>query len=120
MRFCDKVGYLIQEESETRPGVMIPKIQERMYYGDVLKNGKRNENTANLIDDIQLDNEFSIVADKFALEHFWAMQYIIFYGTKWRISSVDASTPPRIKIRVRGVYNGPEEDGGYGPQSKTS
>lgn len=120
MRFCDKIGYLIQTESQTQPGVMIPEIQERLYYGDVLKNGKRNESTANLIDDIHLDNEFSVVADKFALSHFHDMKYIVFYGTKWEISSVDASTSPRMRIRVRGVYNGPEEAGGYGPQSKTS
>ena len=117
MRFYDSVGYSIQTESETQPGVMNESIVEHKYFGDVLKNGKRNESTQNLIDDISLDNEFSIIADKFARDNFHAMKYIIFYGVKWRISSVDASSPPRIKIRINGVYNGPEQEGGYGPQN---
>lgn len=117
MRFADKIGYAIQEESLTQPGVIIPTIVEKTAYGDVVKNAIRSESTDNIIDDIRLDNEFSIVADKFAFEHFHCMKYIIFYGVKWRISSIDASSPPRIKIRVNGVYNGQEDasDVIYGP-----
>lgn len=117
MRFYDSIGYLIQEEDPNDPGVITEQIVEHKYFGEVIKNGKRNENSPNLIDDISLDNEFSIIADKFARDNFHAMKYIIFYGVKWRISSVDASSPPRIKIRVNSVYNGPEQEGGYGPQS---
>lgn len=116
MRFYDSIGYSIQEEDPVDSGIVVEKIVEHKYFGDVLKNGKRNENSPNLIDDISLDNEFSIIADKFARDNFHAMKYIVFYGTKWRISSADASSPPRIKIRVNGVYNGPEQEGGYGPQ----
>lgn len=107
------IGYAIQKKSPEQPGVISEVIKEVKYGGDVIKNGKRDENTANLINDIQLDNDFSIVADKFAKEHFHNMKYVIFYGTKWHISSVDASNPPRMTIRVRGVYN--EQEGGYGP-----
>lgn len=116
MRFYDSIGYSIQEEDPVDSGIVVEKIVEHKYFGDVLKNGKRNENSPNLIDDISLDNEFSIIADKFARDNFHAMKYIVFYGTKWRISSADASSPPRIKIRVNCVYNGPEQEGGYGPQ----
>lgn len=117
MRFYDSVGYLIQEEDPNNPGVMLEHIVEHKYFGEVIKNGKRDESSPNLIDDISLDNEFSIIADKFARDFFHAMKYIVFYGVKWRISSVDASSPPRMRIRVNGVYNGPEQEGGYGPQS---
>lgn len=117
MRFYDSIGYSIQTESQVQPGVVNETIVEHKYYGDVIKNGKRNEVSQNLIDNLSLDNEFSIIADKFAYDNFHAMKYIIFYGVKWRISSVDASSPPRMKIRVNGVYNGPEQEGGYGPQN---
>lgn len=120
MRFYDSVGYSIQEEDPPESGIVVEKIVEHKYFGEVLKNGKRNESTSNLIDDISLDNEFSIIADKFARDNFHAMKYIVFYGTKWRISSADASSPPRIRIRVNGVYNGPEQEGGYGPQDGTT
>lgn len=116
MRYCGKVGYAIQEEDPERPGIIVPRIVERTYYGDVLRDGKRNENTENFNDNIALSNEFSVVADKFMIEHFLNIAYITHYGTKWRVSSVDTSYPPRIKININGVYNGPKE-GGYGPQS---
>lgn len=105
MRFYGMIGY--GETKEVRPGVWDEIIIERAYYGDVLKNGYRAQSVAKVNDDIVINNQFSIIADHFALENHSFMRYVEFMGSKWKISNVEIQYP-RILITVGGVYNDPE------------
>ena len=102
-KFYGKIGYATTVE--TSPGVHVEEITERDYYGDVIRNTRRLESSGNLNDNINVSNEFSIVADPFANENFYAMRYVEFMGTKWRISNVEVRYP-RLVLTVGGVYNG--------------
>lgn len=117
MRYYGKIGYVVQGEDPEHPGVIRPTVVERNAYGDVKRVKKTNVSTENFNSDIRLDNEFSILYDKYMEEHYANIAYICMNGVKWAVSSVDVSNPPRFGISVNGVYNGPTEDGGYGPQS---
>jgi len=103
-KFYGKIGYI--ETVETSPGVWEEQITERNYYGDVIRNTRRLQTADKLNDDINISNEFSIVADPYAMNHFYSMKYIEFMGAKWKISNVDASTYPRLILSVGGLYNG--------------
>lgn len=103
-KFYGKIGYA--EMVETSPGVWEEQITERNYYGDVIRNTRRLQTADQLNDNINIANEFSIVSDPYAMQHFHSMCYIEFMGTKWKISNVDASTYPRLILSVGGVYNG--------------
>lgn len=103
-KFHGPIGFVTTEE--TSPGVYTEKVVEREYYGDVLRNYKRYENTSNYNPDITISNEISIVADPYAFETFFAMRYVKWMGTAWTISSVDAAEYPRLKLSIGGVYNG--------------
>lgn len=103
-KFYGKIGYI--DSVETSPGVWEEQITEYNYYGDVIRNTRRLQSTDKLNDDINIANEFSIVADPYAMKHYYSMKYIEFAGTKWKISNVDASSYPRLTLSVGGLYNG--------------
>lgn len=103
MKYYGTIGYAVTEE--TRPGVWEEKITERTYYGDVLRNVKRSENSENLNDNINISNSLSIVADPFAYQNFHAIRYATFMGTKWEVSSVEVQYP-RLILSIGGEYVG--------------
>ena len=103
-KYFGKIGYA--ESVETAPGVWEEKIVERSYYGDLLSNSRNLESSGDLNDDINVSNKISIVSDPYAQLNFHAMRYIEWMGAKWKVSTVDASTLPRLILTTRGLYNG--------------
>lgn len=99
------VGY--GETFEETPGVWLDKITERKYSGDVLRNISRwSTNTDSTNDDLNINNQISILADPFAYKNFHLIKYVEFMGAKWKVTSVDATQYPRLILSVGGVYNG--------------
>ena len=101
-KFCGMIGYAITEETE--PGIYVEKIIENQYYGDVIKNTRRLKEVNKVNDDINVSNQFSIIADPFANNNFHAMRYIEFMGIKWKITDVEVQYP-RLILSVGGLYN---------------
>lgn len=110
MKFYGIVGYCeTVEETGDRKGNWIDnQFTERNYYGDVLRNTRKWEKSANdsINDDVIINNQFSIVADGYAYEHFYAMKYVKWLGTCWKVTNVEVQRP-RLILTVGGVYNGP-------------
>lgn len=102
-RFHGAIGY--GESTETSPGVHQDVIVEKSYYGDVLRNTRRLRDGEKVNDDLSVDNSISIVADAYAVEHFYKMRYVEWAGVRWEISNVEVQ-PPRLILRLDGVYNG--------------
>lgn len=106
-KFFGPIGYAVA--TETRPGVWKDQIEERNYYGDVIRDSSRwTSSPDSTNDDLTINNQFSVVADPFALNHFHTMKYIKFMEAYWKITSVEPK-PPRLIISVGGVYNGPKK-----------
>ena len=103
-KFYGPIGYA--KQVETSPGVWEEKISERYHYVEVIRNSRRLQSASQVNDDIDISNEFSIVADPYANQNFHNMRYIKFRGTKWKIISVDASQYPRLILTAGGIYNG--------------
>lgn len=106
-KFFGHVGYA--NPVEVAPGVWDDEIIERQYYGDVTKMVRRLEGGESVNDNLNISNTISIVADAYALNHFFAMRYVEWSGAFWKVSSVDAQ-PPRLILSIGGVYNGPTAD----------
>lgn len=102
-KFYGVIGYGVSEETD--PGVYELQIKERPYSGDVLNRSYRIESSDNTNDDINIANRISIMADEFAYEHSYAMRYVEFMGTKWKISNIEVQRP-RLILTTGGVYNG--------------
>ena len=102
-KFYGAVGYA--ESIETSPGVWTEQITERYYYGDVLRNIRRNESSEHLNDNINISNQISIVADPFAYQNFHAIRYVEFMDAKWEVPTVEVQRP-RLIMTLGGLYNG--------------
>ena len=103
-KFYGTIGYVTTGESV--PGVWGEVVTERSYYGDTTKNTKRWQTTDQLNDDITISNIISIIADPFAYEHFFAMKYVRWMGTAWKVTNVEVQRP-RLILTIGGVYNEP-------------
>jgi hypothetical protein len=104
MKYLGQVGY--GQQVEIRPGVWEDQITELTYYGDVLKNNRQSDGEEQINRDIKTGNLISIVADAFALEHFFDIRYVTWAGANWTVSHVEVHRP-RLLLRLGGVYNGP-------------
>lgn len=102
-KFYGIIGYA--KPVTSKPGVWKEEIVEREYYGDVYRNTRRLEQSGTLNDNVNIANEISIIADPYARENFHAMRYVLFMGTKWKITNVEVQYP-RLNLTLGGLYNG--------------
>lgn len=101
-RWAGKVGF--ETSVETEPGIWEEKINERKYYGDLNRNARRLESSNVINDNINISNEISFVADPYAKENFYAIRYVEFMGTKWKVSNIEVQFP-RLVLSLGGIYN---------------
>lgn len=102
-KWFGKIGFA--EGVEEEPGIWVENLVIREYYGEVGRNNRRLQSADQVNDDLNVNNEISIVADPYANEHFYSMRYIEFMGSKWKISNVEVKFP-RLILTIGGVYNG--------------
>ena len=104
-KFYGVVGYA-EASVETKPGVYVDQVTERKYFGDILRNARNLEETGKVNKDISVSNSISIVADAYAIDHFFAIRYVEWAGALWTVDNVEVQSP-RLLLRLGGVYNGP-------------
>ena len=102
-KFYGVIGYAVTEETER--GIYEERIVEKEHFGDVVRNTRRLSNAAKVNDDITISNQISIVADPFANNNFHSMRYVLFMGSKWKVTEVEVQYP-RLILTLGGVYNG--------------
>lgn len=107
-KFYGTIGFASDVHSDV-PGVYIEDIVERPYFGNLVRNTRRLQETDKVNDDINIANEISIVADPYAMENIYQMRYVTFMGTKWKVTNVEVKYP-RLLLSIGGIYNaGPTE-----------
>ena len=103
-KFFGAIGFA--DTIEVNPGVNIDRITERNYYGELIRNTSRWATSSESVnDDLNINNQVSIIADPYAVNNFHSMKYIEFMGSKWKITNVEVSYP-RLILSVGGVFNG--------------
>ena len=102
-KFYGQIGYA--EPAETSPGVWVDKMTEHPAKGDVLRDQRKLESGENVNDDISLNNQFSIVADPYALGHYFAIRYVKWMGGYWKVTNVEVQYP-RLLLTIGGLYRG--------------
>lgn len=106
-KFYDAVGYAEEREGTgEHEGIVEYSITERRYFGDVLRNTRRYEAGNDILDNLRINNQISIMADAYAYEHFFAIKYVRWMGTCWTVTNVEVQRP-RLLLTIGGVYNGP-------------
>ena len=104
-RYYGMIGFS-DGQTETVPGVWDEVIVERPYYGDVIRNTRRLQQSEHLNDNVTISNEISVVSDPYALQNFHAIRYISWMGTKWKVTSVEVQYP-RLILSIGDEYHGP-------------
>lgn len=105
-RFHGVIGFVQQVETPEGSGIWEPKTVERVYSGDVVRNIRRWEPGDSKNDDVNVNNSISVVADAYANRNMARIRYVNWHGEHWKVSSIDASQPPRLILTLGGVYNG--------------
>ena len=104
-KFYGNLGFA--ETKEVRPGVWEDQIEVKPYYGDVVRLSRTNGSADKIIDDINVNNQISILSDPYIMNHLRALKYLEWLGARWKITSVDIQYP-RLVLTLGGEYNGPE------------
>lgn len=105
-RFYGEVGYGESVETPPGSGVWVDEITEMSYFGDVVRNFSKQEAGEGLNDNLKVSNSISIVADQYAVDHFFAIRYIRWEGVLWTVQTVEVRSP-RLILNLGKVYNGP-------------
>lgn len=106
-KFSGRIGFGIQKEIQ--PGIWDNVIEERPYYGDVVRETLEKLAGETVLGDIRTANSFRIVADPYAEQNFMDMKYLRWNGRVWVIRQVELQSRPRLLIRIGGIYEGPTE-----------
>ena len=110
-RYYGAIGFIRTEDDGT--GIWEEKETVRHYYGDLNSNVRKwnQQNDVGSNDTLSLNNNISILADRFAYDNLDAMKWAEFQGIKWRITSVEINYP-RMTLFFGGVWNGVADEGG--------
>lgn len=109
MKFVGQIGFWV-DDVEVRPGVFRSQIEERKYYGDVLKNYRRFSTSDKQNDDLSINNQISILSDLYSRQNWQSIKYVIWNDAKWKVTSVELEYP-RIILDIGGLYNVEEQIG---------
>lgn len=107
-RFYGEVGYGKSVETPPGSGKWKDEITEYPYRGDVIRNTRQVEQGDKVNNDISLSNSISVVADQYAIEHFFEIKYVRWAGVLWTVTTVEVRSP-RLILSLGSVYNGPTE-----------
>lgn len=103
MRYYGVIGYATTKNIGS--GEWKEVITEHHYYGDILRNSRRLQQSSEKInDDINISNQISIIADPYAYSNFHNIRYCEFMGIKWKITDVEVQYP-RLILTLGGQYN---------------
>lgn len=105
MKFYGKIGFW-RDDVETSPGIYNGVVIERPYFGDVLKNNRRWQNTGNQNDSLTTNNQISILSDLYFQQNWTSIKYVIWNDVKLKVSNVDLEGYPRVILDLGGEYHG--------------
>ena len=103
MKWFGEIGF--HEEIEEAPGIFIPKVIPRQFYGDVLKDSWKEVPGEKINADLHISNRLSVVADQYILNNFHKIAYATFGGAKWTVSDVEQDPDrPRLTLSLGPLY----------------
>lgn len=102
-KYHGRIGFAVQ--AETSPGIWTEQIIEREYAGDLFRFNRKTQSSGSVNDNFTISNEISIIADAYINENLYAIRYVTFMGSKWKVESVSVEYP-RLTLTLGGLYNG--------------
>lgn len=107
MKWYGQIAF--HEEVEEEPGIFVPKVVPRNYYGDIMQPSWKEVQGEKINADLHISNKLSIVADQQLQQNFHKIAYATFGGAKWTVSNVEYALP-RLILSLGSLYLGEEEE----------
>lgn len=107
MKWFGKIGF--NEEMEDEPGVYVPHLIKRKFFGDVLNLTWSEKQADKINTDLHISNKLSVVADPYLRNNFQKIAYVQFEGAKWTVSSVEVGRP-RLILTLGSLYLEEEDE----------
>ena len=105
MKWYGKVGFAVTTDKD---GIWTDDIVEKPYTGDMIKARASFQNSNNVNDNLVLNNQISIIANKFAYDNFECIKYVEILGKMWKVESAEIQYP-RLILSVGGLWNGEQK-----------
>ena len=111
MKFSGHAGFRLNDV-EVEPDVFEPQLVVKSIRGDVVQTRYRRiqNGDRSTIDNIQLTNQLSIVANQFFMKHIINLLYVEYQGVKYKVEEYTIRAP-RILLSLGGIYN--EQENAY-------
>lgn len=100
-KFSGVIGFV--ETVETSPGVWTDQTTEKRYKGDLLKHYISWQTSNEINPDFNINNQVSIVADRYISDHLAYIKYVVLNNVKWKITNIEINRP-RLIISLGGLY----------------
>lgn len=104
MKYYGSIGFA--ETTDFQNGISKDIIVEKPYRGDVLQSSRYWNDASGdyqLNDNLMINNRISIVSDPYALQNMFKMKYLVWQGTKWKITNVEVQYP-RLVLTISDVW----------------
>ena len=110
MKWYGDIGF--REEVEQEPGIVIPKVITKPFYGDVIRDSWKEVQGDKINANLNVSNKLSVVADPYLQNNFHKIAYVTFCGAKWTVSGVEVNFP-RLTLDLGSLYLEDEEEDDY-------
>lgn len=107
MKWYGEIGF--NEEVEEEPGVWVPKLTTKNFFGDVLNLTWSEKQAEKINTDLHIQNKLSVVADPYLRNNFQKIAYVQFEGAKWTVTSVEVGMP-RLVLTLGSLYLEEEDE----------
>lgn len=104
-KYKGEIGFAINET--LRPGVVVDKIEERTYKGNIITTNVTNQTGEGVVDNLNMSMKISVMMNLYLRKNFQSIRYITYMGSRWKITNIDPTEHPRVILTIGGVYNGP-------------
>ena len=102
MKWYGKLGFAV---TSGKDGIWKDDIIEKQYTGELFKPRVSFQNSNNVNDNIILNNQISIIANKFAYDNYQCIKYAEVLGKLWKVNSIEIQYP-RLILSIGGIWNG--------------
>lgn len=105
-KFYGEIGFVETVERDDTGIFDTKTVATKKYYGNFIRRlNKWSANSEHQNDDLEISSELSIIADKYAIENWVNIRYVVLGGAKWKVININPNYP-RITLTLGGVYNG--------------
>lgn len=104
-KFYGNVGFVRTVEEPEDSGIWVSKEEVRQYAGDINRYSRRWDSANKTVDDINMSQQVSIIADPFLFSNIGYIRYVEWMNSKWKVTNVEPSYP-RMTLEIGGLYNG--------------